>query len=162
MSDRVPIPLDCAEERYRVSTEVQHQRSRIDIEVMGQSFLLHIETKVNATEGEDQTCREREDLKIKAASRGIPPQRTWGLYLTVDGRACSDTEKFRPISWRTVGRVIADAAEAVKSRHPQNTHLPWVLSSYSDTVKRHVIRERAERSPLEVNEWPKSSTTSIS
>ena len=65
---KVPLPPDCANEPYRVTTEVQHTRSRIDIEVIGQSFVLHVEAKMNTEEGEDQTCRETAGAERAVAS----------------------------------------------------------------------------------------------
>ena len=156
VSQLVPIPLACANERYRVATEVRHLRSRIDVEVLGESFLLHIESKVNAAEGEDQTCREREDLKAKARSKDIQLDRAWGLYLTVNGSACSDTEKFRPVSWSAVISSIRSASQIVTARHPRNRHLPWVLDSYTQIVNRHVLRNRSGVPEVEEMNEPRS------
>jgi hypothetical protein len=135
-----PLTAACGDEPYRVATEVRHTRSRIDIEVLGKTFLLHVEAKVNADEGDDQTCRERDDLKTKAKSRGIRSERAWGLYLTVRGSACGDAEKFRPVSWLTVLSAVEHARAAVQSQHPGNLHLPWILDRYSDVVRRHVLK----------------------
>jgi hypothetical protein len=117
-----------AGERYRVATEVSHARSRIDIELIGQTFIIHIEVKVNAAEGEDQTCREREDLRAKAIARRIPAQRVLALYVTVDGQKCSDTELFKPIS-----AAIAAGAAAFASclRHCPGLGTSGLASLYS-------------------------------
>ena len=147
----VPLPLACADEPYRVGTEVSHARSRIDIEIIGSTFLLHIENKVNAEEGEDQTCRERDDLKVKAISRGIDLERAWGLYLSAEGAPCADQEKFRPISWMTVVAAVDSAAAALAAAHPTNVHLPWVLRGYSDVVRRYVVKEKSRVLHLEAD-----------
>lgn len=147
----VPLPLGCADEPYRVGTEVSHARSRIDIEIIGPTFLMHIESKVNAQEGEDQTCRERDDLKAKAISRGIDLERAWGLYLSAEGAPCTDQEKFRPISWMTVVAAVDSATAAIVDAHPRNVHLPWVLRGYAEVVRLYVVREKSRDLPLEAD-----------
>jgi hypothetical protein len=139
----ISLPIACADEPYRVRTEVSHARSRIDIEVMGPTFLLHIENKVNAEEGDDQTCRERDDLKAKAVSRQIGAERVWGLYLTPDGRPCLDQEKFRAISWTTVVAALESATDAIVVAHRNNTYLPWVLRGYANVVRRCIVHNRS-------------------
>jgi hypothetical protein len=147
----IPVPLECANESYRVATEVGHARSRIDIEVIGSTFLLHIENKVAADEGEDQTCRERDDLKAKATSRGIRHERAWGLYLSATGSACADQEKFRPISWMTVVTAVDAAAREVEATRPANVHLAWVLRGYADVVRRYVVADTSREARLEAD-----------
>lgn len=136
----IPLPPACADEPYRLATEVRHAHSRIDIEVIGASFIVHIECKVNAAEGREQTCRERQDLKAKANRLGIPPDRTCGLFLTIAGDQCTDKEIFRPITWMDIARAVTRAAAALSVTHPLNQHLPWVLDSYAEVVRRHVLR----------------------
>lgn len=163
---RVAIPesdllRSCADERYRVATEVRHARSRIDIEVIGQTFLVHFEVKINAGEGLGQTPREREDLKAKAAAKGISLDRALGLYLTTDGRQSADSEKFEPISWKAVVVAFTKAMDVVSATQPGNVHLRWVLERYVDVVHRHVLRARGSANRPEAPEWPRLPSTML-
>jgi len=131
----VPLSSECATEKYRVSTEVRNARSRIDIEIIGHTFLLHVEVKIDASEGEDQTIREREDLKEMARRSAISSERAWGLYLTRLGRTCADTERFRSIRWSDVARAVGNALQKIREMHPGNVYLQWVLDGYTAKIR---------------------------
>jgi len=66
------LPTALADTAYSVRREVCGERSRIDIEVASRGhFLLHIEVKIDAAEGREQTSREWVDLLRRAAAIGI-------------------------------------------------------------------------------------------
>jgi hypothetical protein len=134
--------LEAVKTPYRVRTEVRHSRSRIDIEVMGDTFVMHIECKINAEEGVDQTCREREDLKAKARSRGLTEEQVLAFYLTTDGAPCSDKEVFRPLAWTEVVEIVDRSAQQIRQHRPTNTHLPWLLKTYGDVLRKYVVRSQ--------------------
>lgn len=49
------LPVKYADLPYKVKTEVNHEESRIDIEIKSEkNFLIHIENKVSASEGYEQ------------------------------------------------------------------------------------------------------------
>jgi len=92
------------------------RRSRIDIEIEGEKFLLFIEVKVFAGETNNQLERYLQIAETKAGNR------PWGIiYLTPRGKKASiQHEKLLPLSWNDVAEVFQGHA---------NTNLP--IQSYS-------------------------------
>src|SRR6266478_287916 len=130
-----PLPETCFTEPYRVHREVSHERSRIDIEVLGQTFLLHIEVKVYSLEGSEQIVREAADLERKAAERGIARDRVRGVFLTRHGDAPQSGETtFKALRWGTVVEQLADAVGELRKQHPSNIHLPWLIERYCAVI----------------------------
>lgn len=136
------LPDSCFRENYRVRTEVAHERSRIDIEVLSKTFVIHFEVKVTAREGEAQTDRERHDLQQKATSLSIPAERVFGVYLTRDGSPCGDRSVFAPVGWKRIVRAVTRAADHIRSSCRDNVYLPWVLDKYVETIDVRVLRGR--------------------
>ena len=129
-----------ADQPYRVSTEETHEESRIDLEVQGTTYLLHVEAKVRANEGHQQLQRESLDLRRTAASRGIAPERARGIFLAVEPAGVLCPPDFSPISWSQVGRLVGHFAGEVSRRHPENNRLPWLLECYQRVISDHVLR----------------------
>jgi hypothetical protein len=104
---------------------VAGKKSRIDVEIAAnETFIIHIENKINAPEYEKETQREWEDLGERAKELAVPPESRHAIFLTLDGRAAGDEDHFVPITWSRVARVLekfADQAEAADvvlfSRH---------------------------------------------
>jgi hypothetical protein len=66
------LPMDYAERKYWVRREVVGEESRVDIEVSARdSFVIHIENKVNAVEGERQTFSYKLFTPLRPRFAGI-------------------------------------------------------------------------------------------
>lgn len=106
--EEVGISAKIANERhnYWVRTESSGNESIIDVEVACRGrFLIHIENKIWAGEGDDQTGREWRDIQKRAKELSIPGNHVHGVFLTPDGRIPGD-KNFTPISWSRVARVF--------------------------------------------------------
>jgi PD-(D/E)XK nuclease superfamily len=95
--------------RYQTHTEVwplNNAVSRVDIKIEGDDFLIFIEAKIAANEGDDQLQRYVDLARAKAGSRD------WAvIYLTPDGRQSSnfilsDSDKVYSASWMQVSRAM--------------------------------------------------------
>jgi PD-(D/E)XK nuclease superfamily len=97
-----------AETPYRVVREKSGAESRIDVEVAAWGeFIIHIENKIYAGEGDDQTKREWKDLQADARELGVRRADVYGFFLTLDRHAPASPE-FRAISWRQIADVLDD------------------------------------------------------
>lgn len=135
------LPDTLAEKPYRVRREVAGDESRIDVEVSSRGeFIIHIEVKIGAAEGTDQTTREWNDLQRAADLLGIPEsireQRVFGLFLTPDGTS-PGCPKFRAISWRAVAGIL----KAFASR-AQPSDVRFFAEHYARSLERSVISGR--------------------
>ena len=75
-------------------------------------MLIHIEVKVDAPEGEDQTIREWRDVAQRAKCDGIPLVKA--VVLTRD-RSKPQDDHFDPISWKEVAGLLKDRMDCVGS-----------------------------------------------
>jgi hypothetical protein len=101
---------DWAKEPYWVRREVAGEESRVDLEVAARGrFIIHIENKLLAAEGEDQTDREWADLQRRADELGIPRsgerKAVYALFLSSQG-APPENVNFQPVSWGRIARVL--------------------------------------------------------
>lgn len=133
------LPSSCADQRYAVRTEARSEQSRIDVELHGRDFLLHIENKIGADEGQTQTHREAADLQAKAQRVGVRKERAVGWFLTPDGRA-SRSGDFVAVSWESVVRALTSALEEVSRERPENVRVKWFVGEYLRLLRRHVAR----------------------
>jgi len=108
------LPIDSPDCKYWVRREVAGDESIVDIEVAcrGQ-FLIHIENKIWATEGADQTNREWSDLQRRAAGLKVPASYIHALFLTPHGTKPRNPN-FRAISWGRILRIFDSFAEQAK------------------------------------------------
>jgi hypothetical protein len=87
-----------------VTTEVQRSGTRIDVEVAVQRRLLvHIEAKIDASDGHEQPERESRLLHHRARERGVPKAGAVGVYLTRDGERAGE---FLPKSWLGLAEAL--------------------------------------------------------
>ncbi len=78
--------LNFVDADYRCRSEVTGEESRIDIEVAARSrFIIHIENKIQAGEGQQQLMRESADLVRRAKAFDVPEDRIHAYFLTPDG-----------------------------------------------------------------------------
>src|SRR5262245_18376962 len=104
-----------ADERdYWVYTEMAGFESRVDVEVAAQGkFLIHIETKILSTEGEDQTDREWRDLLVRAKALNVPARSCHAVFLTLDGCKAQNAN-FSCVAWWRIASVLDHFAETAK------------------------------------------------
>lgn len=110
----VGLPSHYAECQYTVRREIPGEVSVIDVEVAcrGQ-FLIHIENKIWSGEGPNQTTREWADVQGRAERLGVQLDRVHALFLTPDRRSAAN-QRFKPVSWRCVARVMEQFADQAK------------------------------------------------
>ncbi|HUT61248.1 MAG TPA: PD-(D/E)XK nuclease family protein [Phycisphaerae bacterium] len=138
----VCLPEHYADAAYRVRREVASDESRIDVEIAARGvFMIHIENKIWAGEGRDQTDREWTDLQKRAAVLDLPTDPpgafVHALYLTPRG-AKSHSPHFRPISWQAVANVLDRFAATARPAEVR------VFASHCARVLRKtIIRELA-------------------
>lgn len=132
----------CAEQPYSVSTEVRGEHARIDIEVHGSDFLVHIENKVEADEGDRQTHREANDLRRAAAALGVPAQRAVGVFLTPQGRS-GESDLFRTMSWAAAVTALENALAEIRAQRPGNVKVIWFVEQYLVVVRQYMLQERS-------------------
>ena len=112
------LPTHYATPPYRVRREVSGDQSRVDVEVAAQGrFLIHIENKIEAREGPDQTDREWADVQLRVQALGIPGEPPdWpvhAIFLTPDGKLARN-HNFMRVSWRQIAKVLDEFAATVK------------------------------------------------
>ena len=128
------------EPSYWVNCEVPGKKSRVDVEIAAIGrFIIHIENKILAPEGESETNREWEDLQDRAKELGVPRANIHGIFLTLDGRGTKNPENngFRPVGWSRIARVFEQFAEQAK---PDNVKL--FASHYAAAVRKLAASKR--------------------
>lgn len=129
------LPVKYADVPYRVKTEVKHEEARIDIEIKSEkNFIIHIENKVSASEGDAQLLRETMDLERKCSELGVNSENVHALYITPQGELPEEPGKFKALSWRKVAdavKVFEVEAKAERAR--------WVAEQYSYSIKKHIM-----------------------
>ena len=95
-----------ADEPYWVRREFSGDESRVDIEIAARNrFIIHIENKILAAEGDAQTDHEWRDLQRRAKELAIPEEHIHAVFLTLDGSEPKKRE-FRPVAWNRIARVL--------------------------------------------------------
>lgn len=121
-------------ERYFTTEEccpLGNQESRVDIEIDADEFLLFIEIKINATEGEDQLKRYIDIAQAKAKKRD------WlVVYLTKNGKLPEKYEFYKEqkrligLSWKKLAEIFYEYVnENVNSRSV------WLVKQFADHIK---------------------------
>jgi hypothetical protein len=130
--EQVGLPAEYAEGDYRVYLESPSEESRIDIEVAERGrFVIHIENKIGANEGDKQTQREWRGIENRAETPGCALK--YAFYLTPRGIGAS-SEHFQPISWRKIATVFETFADAAK---PEDVKL--FARHYARALKTNII-----------------------
>jgi len=128
--DLPPAALD----RYAVRTECAGMESIIDVMVFRRrEFLVYVENKILAPEGEDQVDREFRDMRRRGAALGVPVERQYAVFLTPGGRApiSGDPSRWRPVSYGGLAGAFADVLPSVSS-----DEVRVVLRHWIETVSR--------------------------
>jgi len=90
-----------------VRTELCGAESRIDIAVYKQGrFLVYIENKTFAAEGDEQIDREYRDMLRFGRVLRVPPSKMFPVFLTPSGRlpVSGDPSRWYPVSYAQVAR----------------------------------------------------------
>jgi PD-(D/E)XK nuclease superfamily len=102
-----------------VRREVSGDEAKIDIEVIGDDALVHIENKPYSGETQgDQTVREWGDLQRRSQALGIPRSRAVGVFLTPWGVPAA-SDRFIRLSYLQLAaaiRGLADQEEDAKMK----------------------------------------------
>ncbi len=129
------LDVTYADVPYKVKTEVKHEESRIDIEIKSEkNFLIHIENKVSASEGDMQLLRETKDLERKSSELEVNPKNAHALYLTPEGELPDEAGKFKALSWRRVADAVKVFVSEAKAERAK-----WVAKQYSHSIKKHIM-----------------------
>lgn len=129
------LPIKYADAPYKVKPEVTHKESRIDIEIKSEkNFLIHIENKVSASEGDEQLQRETRDLERKSRELEVSSENAHALYLTPQGELPDKSGEFKALSWRKVANAVNMFEAEAKAERAK-----WVAEQYSDSIKKHIM-----------------------
>ena len=122
--------------RYTVGREVRGRDSRIDIEILSASeFIIHIEAKIDACEGEEQLKREWSDLNRKANQCNVfDRNHIHAFYLTRRGDAPPKESNFRPLSWETIANVFEKFGS-----HAKADSVRWFALHYARALRRFIV-----------------------
>ena len=107
----LPLPLDSIR-HYRVHPEFESMESIPDIVIFApRQFLILVENKIYAAEGEEQLAREYRDLQRIADSLEVPDSRRFAVFLTLGGYAptTDDPARWITLSYRQLATAFADA-----------------------------------------------------
>jgi hypothetical protein len=130
---RLGLPLHYTKADYRVFREAPGEESRLDILIEAErQFVIGIENKVDAEEGEDQTRREWADLVRRGKKQSVLPSRVDAFFLTPDELE-PESRRFKAISWRLVADVFEAFAQEAK---PPAVKL--FAQHYAETLRRYV------------------------
>ena len=103
---------------YHVWTEHGEEEAVIDIMVYRQKeFLLYIENKIFAPEGENQTTREFQDMKRVGSAYGIPQDRQFAIFMSPEGRQPNDSVNgWNALSLNTLSDAFLGLGERIRSQ----------------------------------------------
>lgn len=144
--EKVGLPCDFADCEYCVTRESARDESRIDVEIAQRGkFVIYIENKIWANEGDDQTEREWRDLEHRADELGCSDKR-FAFFLTPRGTK-PKCDKFRAISWRKMAEVFEEFAKDIKTRTTAEGALTVSLfaTHYAGVLRKHIVQKPIER-----------------
>jgi len=108
--NKTPLCCEGAYATYVESLPLAERENRIDVEIVGKRFLLFIEVKINASEGEQQLARYLSLLNDKTKHRGIAKEKSAVIYLT----AYKNTPEVDPAIYCISWQQVADAFNNLK------------------------------------------------
>ncbi len=105
------------DEAYFVRREHAGAESRIDIEVAcRRRFIIHLENKIGAEEGQEQLRREWEDLQSRRIELDVLPENCHAIYLTLDATVPS-FPAFKALAWCQVAEVFEEFGRRACAAH---------------------------------------------
>lgn len=129
------MPISYADENYNVTTEELGEESRIDIAIKCPSrFIIHIENKVHAREGNKQLKKEWKALKEKQNDNHIRDEDTHAYFLTKTGYLPAESFGFKSLSWEQIATIVHSC-----TNNKLPLKLQWFLNQYLMTINKHII-----------------------
>ncbi len=125
----IDIPEAIANSRYRVKTEHSEHESRIDIAVYSDSnFLVYIENKILAGEGDRQIEREFRDLRRFAKRIRVAEKHQYPVFLTIDGKLPTRDydSSWRTISYRDLARAFSEVLPVITNTKLHDFLKDWI------------------------------------
>lgn len=107
--DNQSKPSLCCDGNYATYVEslpLAERENRIDIELLGKKFLLFIEVKISASEGDKQLDRYLTLLDHKAKQYSISPDKAAVIYLTTNNIQENIKQGIYCISWQQVANAF--------------------------------------------------------
>jgi len=121
---------------YDVITEEADENSRIDIRIWKRSsFLINIENKINAIEGEEQTKWENIDAIIKADEIDVDKNRISNFFLT-NRRESPKDDSFEHIFWEEIRNCLNIFSNSIDSN---NNNLRQIIRQYVCSIEKNII-----------------------
>ncbi len=117
---------------YRVQTEFPGCESIVDVLVFRVGvFLIYLENKIHAAEGEDQIDREFRDMRRYGRALHVPETRQYAVFLTPDGRGPTSGD---PSGWISVsyGSVAAQWQKLLPQIQHEKLRAP--LQDWIETI----------------------------
>ena len=103
---------------YVESLPLAELENRIDVEIVGKQFLLFIEVKIDASEGEQQLARYLKLLSNKAKHHKI--KNTALIYLTINNKTFSTERGIYSASWSQVAQALLSIQLPKTAVHAQS------------------------------------------
>jgi hypothetical protein len=133
---RPQIATYCEDPSYWVRREVSCGESRVDIEIAARGkFIIHIENKIGAVEGEDQTHREWRGLRERARELGIAEASIHAVFLTLGGSK-PQNDNFVRVGWSRMARILDKFAEQAR---PDKVKV--FVEHYAETIRRLAVSD---------------------
>jgi len=118
-----PVPFP-----YRVRTEFSGSESIVDIMVCRRrEYLLYMENKVFAAEGDNQVDREFRDMRELGRGLQVPEEKQFAVFLTPDGRppVSGDPSRWISISYPVLATAFTDAITETSNIKVRNFVNDW-------------------------------------
>jgi hypothetical protein len=116
--------------QYVIRRELSGMNSIIDIAIYKKAhYIIFIENKLNAAEGDEQVDREYADLKLAARTLGVPQGKAYAVFLTLDGRKpmSGDATQWIQLSYNRL-------AQGIKKQ--MDSHIPsrlrFIIEDWAD------------------------------
>ena len=136
--NQIKLPENFANLNYHVIRELSCDESQIDIVIEAEGeFIIGIENKIDAEEGDTQTEREWRDLQRRKKCLSIQREVT-ALFLTPGGTSPL-SNFFKPISWQIVANVFEEFADEAKAGM-----VKMFAKHYAETIKHEIVVEIEE------------------
>jgi hypothetical protein len=136
--EQFDLPGRYADMDYTVHRELFVEESQIDIVIQAKGgFIIGIENKIDAEEGDNQTEREWCDLLRRQRQLGIKAA-PHAFFLTPD-ETMPRSENFRMISWQLIANVFEAFAAQSKA-----AMVKMFTSHYAETIRREIAPEPVE------------------
>ena len=123
--------------RYRVVKEYSRDESIIDVMIYKKpSFLIYVENKIYATEGQNQTAREFKDMRRVGSRMLIPEESQYAVFLTPGGYQPVENKGSK---WYTLSH--SDLATSLLNANVEDQKTRHLLCDYSEMAIKWSIND---------------------